>query len=113
MGALFIMAKASSDANITLTNRNWKRHKILSNESLSLNTDILDDSKNRILALVQPDVFVSELHNLRIQLQLAKISKILPLSLILINSFMKVGGHIRYSNTKAVLHGKNCIIRVV
>lgn len=67
----------SHTAYIVLASRSWKRKKIVSNKSLplALNTDILDDGKNKILALVKQGAFTSELHNLRLQLPLAKHSK--------------------------------------
>ena len=63
-----------------------------------LNAEILYESQNTALQLVQKDNFSIEHHNLKSQILLAKCSKILPLALILVNNLIKVGGRNRHSN---------------
>ena len=63
-----------------------------------LNIEILYESQNTILEIVQGDHFSVEHHNLKSQTPLSKCSRILPLTPILVNNLIKVGGRIQHSN---------------
>ena len=63
-----------------------------------LNAEILYESQNIILELVQKDHFIVEHHNLKSQTPLSRRSKILPLPQILVDNLIKVGGRIWHSN---------------
>ena len=63
-----------------------------------LKAEILHESQNTILELVQKDHFIVENHNLKSEASLSKRSKNLPLALIFDNNLIKVGGHIQHSN---------------
>ena len=61
-----------------------------------LNTEILYESQNTILQLVQKYYFSVEHQNLMSQTPLSKRSKILTLAPILVNNLIKVRGRIRH-----------------
>ena len=87
-------------AYIKILIRNWKVKKNKPKESfqLMLNIEILYESQNTILELVQKDHFSVDHHNLKSQTPLSKRSDILPLAPILVDNLIKVGGRIRYPN---------------
>ena len=85
-------------AYVKLMIRNWKIKKNKPKESfpLMLNTEILYESQNTILQLIQKYYFSVEHHNLMSQTPLSKRSKILTLAPILVNNLIKVRGRIRH-----------------
>ena len=87
-------------ANIKLMIRKWETKKNKPKESfpLMLNAEILYESQNAILELVQKDHFNVEHHKKKSQKPLSKRSKILSLAPIVVNNLIKVGSSIRHSN---------------
>ena len=83
---------------LMIKNRKIKKNKPKESFLSMLNAEILYESQNTILELVQEDHFSVEHHNLESRTPLSKRSKILPLTSILVNNLIKVGGRIRHSN---------------
>ena len=82
---------------LMIKNRKIKKNKPKESFLSMLNAEILYESQNTILELVQEDHFSVEHHNLESQSPLSKRNKILPLTPILVSNLIKVGGRIRHS----------------
>ena len=82
---------------LMIKNRKIKKNKPKESFLSMLNAEILYESQNTILELVQEDHFSVEHHNLESQTPLSKRNKILPLTPILVSNLIKVGGRIRHS----------------
>ena len=82
---------------LMIKNRKIKKNKPKESFLSILNAEILYESQNTILELVQEDHFSVEHHNLESQTPLSKRNKILPLTPILVSNLIKVGGRIRHS----------------
>ena len=82
---------------LMIKNRKIKKNKPKESFLSMLNAEILYESQNTILELVQEDHFSAEHHNLESQTPLSKRNKILPLTPILVSNLIKVGGRIRHS----------------
>ena len=74
------------------------KNKLKDSFPLILIAEILYQSQNTILKLVQKDHFSVEHHILKTQTSLSNHSKILPSAPILVNNLIKVGGRIQHSN---------------
>ena len=86
-------------AYIKLLTRNWKNKKDnCESIPLVLTREILDEARETILIVVQKETFTSEYQCLKSHSPLKIRSKLLQLSLILVNNLIKVGGHLRHSN---------------